>query len=90
MSFKSGTLTVYGQVISKFPAINPSTGSGGAAADWKAVRQELRFASDSALEEGGFETSVPRHGEVRAALHYSISGGVCGTGSGAAFDRGTI
>jgi len=42
---------------------------------------------DSSLEEGGFETSVPRHGEVRAALHYSISGGVCGTGSGAAFDR---
>ena len=40
--------------------------------------------TDSALEEGGFETSVPRHGEVRAALHYSISGGVCGTGSGAA------
>jgi hypothetical protein len=43
----------------------------------------VRFASDSPLEEGGFETSVPRHGEVRAA-HYSISGGVCGTGSGAA------
>ena len=45
------------------------------------------FVPDSPLEEGGFETSVPRHGEVRAALHYSISGGVCGTGSGAAFDR---
>ena len=43
--------------------------------------------TDCLLEERGFETSVPRHGEVRAALHYSISGGVCGTGSGAAFDR---
>ena len=29
----------------------------------------------------------PRHGEVRAALRYSISGGVCSTGSGAASDR---
>ena len=45
---------------------------------------KFKFAPDSALEEGGFETSVPRHGKVRAALHYSISGGVCGTGSGAA------
>jgi hypothetical protein len=42
------------------------------------------FAPDPPLGEGGFETSVPRHGKVRAALHYSISGGVCGTGSGAA------
>jgi len=53
----------------------------------RALIEEVRLAPDSLVEEGGFETSVPRHGEVRAALHYSISGGVCGTGSGAAFDR---
>src|ERR1700730_17323241 len=45
--------------------------------------------TDCLLEERGFETSVPRHGEVRAALHYSISGGVCGTGSGAALSPAT-
>src|SRR5580692_11523558 len=46
----------------------------------RALIEEVRLAPDSLVEEGGFETSVPRHGEVRAALHYSISGGVCGTG----------
>ena len=42
-----------------------------------------RFAQDSLQEEGGFGLSVPRHGEVTAALRYAISGRVRGTGSGA-------
>ena len=45
--------------------------------------RQVRFAPDSPLEEGGFELSVPRHGEVTAALRYAISGRVRGTGSGA-------
>ena len=45
---------------------------------------KVRFATDSALEEGGFELSVPRHGEVTAALRYAVCGEVRGTGSRAA------
>jgi len=39
-----------------------------------------RFAHDSPLEEGGFETSVPRHGEVRAALHTRYPAGYAARG----------
>src|SRR2546421_9522332 len=46
-------------------------------------RRNRKFV-DSPLEEGGFELSVPRHGEVTAALRYAISGGIRGTGSDAA------
>ena len=38
--------------------------------------RKVRFASDSPLEEAGFEPLVPGDGEVSWALSHSMSGGV--------------